>query len=601
MFKRTLALLLSASLIIFTASCTKAATSYSEESVPVYFADMTGDKKATVRMYGDIPYIKIDDYYNELFFTGADAYPNEASPMKVEHHGSVYDTYSYNGIKASFDVDAETFECENFDSYSTPPYYALLLNSERDPSAPFVRVLRTDYSGDLKAVKVDFAQYGIDIVGDKDDLWVPVPVLSCLFCSPFAYNVYFNGKGLYLEDGMQQLQEVNAKDQDDGYYDFTQNERSKEKAKFDYGVICFYVDTCYGYPERSRLSTSIAEVGLDKTLDTTIDGMKLTGIKEKLMSSDIKDYAAGLYCLSIALDDGGHTGFPDFMWMSQEDLSAISKAMGEMGIAPTEKTSVAEVSGQSIIDAYTGAGDSFDLMEKVMYDDGEQALYFEKGDTAMYLFDHFYCNRAAWTAYEDGSLSEMPEDSMGTFMKALDKAKSNPKIKNFVVNLAVNSGGESGIATTMSKIISGQAYRHQYDSYTGQDEVIYYDVDLNFDGVFDEKDDEVSYPFRFAVITGAITYSAANYLANMARDNGVVVLGEQAGGGACSPQRTPFPEGFAFHLSGRYTLRDKNNEHVDFGVEPDYVLTQEKDGEVDYSQFADLELISRYMDEFYKK
>ena len=111
------------------------------------------------------------------------------------------------------------------------------------------------------------------------------------------------------------------------------------------------------------------------------------------------------------------------------------------------------------------------------------------------------------------------------------------RFKKFVINIALNAGGESGISTAMVKIICGETYRHQYDSYTGQDEVIHYDVDLNFDGVFDEKDDEVSYPFEFAVMVGAQTYSAANYLASMAKDNGIPVLGEQTGGASCSQRR----------------------------------------------------------------
>jgi C-terminal processing protease CtpA/Prc len=161
--------------------------------------------------------------------------------------------------------------------------------------------------------------------------------------------------------------------------------------------------------------------------------------------------------------------------------------------------------------------------------------------------------------------------------------------------------GESGISTAMAKIICGETYRHQYDSYTGQDEVIHYDVDLNFDGVFDEKDDEVSYPFEFAVMVGAQTYSAANYLASMAKDNGIPVLGEQTGGGACSPQITPEPEGLYYSLSGRYSLMDKNNKSVDMGIEPDFVLTKEKDGEYDYSLYADFDEISRMIDEYYGK
>jgi hypothetical protein len=87
----------------------------------------------------------------------------------------------------------------------------------------------------------------------------------------------------------------------------------------------------------------------------------------------------------------------------------------------------------------------------------------------------------------------------------------------------------------------------------------------------------------------------------MAKDNGVVVLGEQSGGGACSPHRTPESEGLWFQLSGRYKLMDKNNQHVDFGVEPDYVLTEEKDGEMDYNRFFDFEEISRLINEYYQK
>ena len=66
---------------------------------------------------------------------------------------------------------------------------------------------------------------------------------------------------------MAVLQPVSAKSTDAGYYGFMDSARSEEKARFDYNNLCFYVDTCYGRPEISRLSASIAESGLDKTLD----------------------------------------------------------------------------------------------------------------------------------------------------------------------------------------------------------------------------------------------------------------------------------------------------------------------------------------------
>ena len=572
-----------------------------EKTVPVYRDRPESDESAVIRMYGDIPYMKIDDFYNNLYFTGAEAYPQQASPMTVTRNGNSYETTAYNGTKGVFNVEAGTFTCENLDAYANPPYYALLLASERDSSAPFVRISHTEYSGALTAKTMDFSKYGIKLEGDGDELWVPLAVLQCLFSSPYAYNAYFNGKGIYMQDGMETLQPESARNLDSEYYDFMKNARSEEKARFDYSVLCFYVDNCFGYPERSRLSESIAEVGLDKTLDQTIDGIHLSAIKESLLSTDMEEYVFGIFALMTAIDDGGHTTFADMPMLTEERKVAWAKKKAELGLVPSEKNALADASFNSITKVYQQAAkDNFDYVEGITYDNGEWANYFEKGDTALYLFTHFYCNRLSWTQYEDGQLSEMPQDTMGTFMKCLEKAKSNPNIKKFVIFLAMNNGGESGIATTMAKIISGQAYRHQYNAYTGQDEIIWYDVDLNFDGVFDEKDNEVSYPFKFAVIAGANTYSAANYLTSMAKDNGVCVLGEQSGGGACSPQPTPESEGTMFNLSARYKLVDRNNEHVDFGIVPDVVLTVEKDGETDYGRFFDFEEISRLIDAFYQ-
>ena len=572
-----------------------------EKAVPVYRDRPESDESAVIRMYGDIPYMKIDDFYNNLYFTGAEAYPQQASPMTVTRNENSYETTAYNGTKGVFDVEAGTFTCENLDAYANPPYYALLLASERDSSAPFVRISHTEYSGALTAKTMDFSKYGIKLEGDGDELWVPLAVLQCLFSSPYAYNAYFNGKGIYMQDGMETLQPESARNLDSEYYDFMKNARSEEKARFDYSVLCFYVDNCFGYPERSRLSESIAEVGLDKTLDQTIDGIHLSAIKESLLSTDMEEYVFGIFALMTAIDDGGHTTFADMPMLTEERKVAWAKKKAELGLVPSKKNALADASFNSITKVYQQAAkDNFDYVEGITYDNGEWANYFEKGDTALYLFTHFYCNRLSWTQYEDGQLSEMPQDTMGTFMKCLEKAKSNPNIKKFVIFLAMNNGGESGIATTMAKIISGQAYRHQYNAYTGQDEIIWYDVDLNFDGVFDEKDNEVSYPFKFAVIAGANTYSAANYLTSMAKDNGVCVLGEQSGGGACSPQPTPESEGTMFNLSARYKLVDRNNEHVDFGIVPDVVLTVEKDGETDYGRFLDFEEISRLIDAFYQ-
>ena len=588
------------------ASASASAAAATDKAVPVYRDAMDSNESVTVRMYGDIPYMKIDEFYNKLYFTGAEKYPEKAKQMVVTHEGSVYEAPAFDGTKATFDADADTFTCENLDAYTMAPYYTMFLSEQADPSAPFVRVSGTDRTGDVSPKTVDLKKYGIDLVADGDDLWVPLPTLEGIFSCPYAYEVYYNGQGIYVSDGMEVLQTTNAKDLDENYYAFTKENRSAERAAFDYGNLCFYVDTFYGHPASSRISESIKADGLDKTLDKTIDGMKLSGVKEALKSTDMKEYAFGMNGLiNSAFDDGGHTSFRDMMsWMPQEEMAKWGQRMDELGLSENVNTLRSDESSEALADVLNKGIDAKSIPgEPLRYADGSgYAIYMEQGDTAMYVLTGNYdIDRAGWTAYENGETSEMPQDSMGTFMQALDKAKANPDIKNFVVNIALCPGGESGISTTISKIISGQTYRHQFNELSGQDEVIHYDVDANFDRVFDEKDNEVSYPFSFAVVASSYSYSAANYLANMAKDNGVCLLGETSGGGANSPQVTPEAEGQSFNMSARYKLMDKNNQHVDFGVEPDYVLTQEKDGAKDYSQYFDLAAISQYVNEYYAK
>ena len=120
--KRLLSILLVFVMVMSSGAFAFAEVNYTEETVPVYRDSLTGNETVVLRMFGDIPYIKIDDYYNKLIFTGAEKYPQQASPMQVTRNGSVYETTAYDGTKGVFDAETDTFECENLDKYANPPY-----------------------------------------------------------------------------------------------------------------------------------------------------------------------------------------------------------------------------------------------------------------------------------------------------------------------------------------------------------------------------------------------------------------------------------------------------------------------------------------------
>jgi hypothetical protein len=64
--------------------------------------------------------------------------------------------------------------------------------------------------------------------------------------------------------------------------------------------------------------------------------------------------------------------------------------MTELGIAPPEKNTFVDNSLNSIVSSIQlTSKDDFDLNEDITYDNGGWAKYYEKGDTALYLFQQF--------------------------------------------------------------------------------------------------------------------------------------------------------------------------------------------------------------------
>ena len=117
---------------------------------------------------------------------------------------------------------------------------------------------------------------------------------------------------------------------------------------------------------------------------------------------------------------------------------------------------------------------------------------------------------------------------------------------------------------------------------TGQKVTLNYEVDRNFDGVFDERDAKMSYDYNFAALTSAMSFSCGNALPSMMEDAGMPVLGEKSRGGACMLMPLSTAEGFDYTISGyRARLCNKAGENIDNSVPVDADLLQyEADGSV---------------------
>ena len=196
---------------------------------------------------------------------------------------------------------------------------------------------------------------------------------------------------------------------------------------------------------------------------------------------------------------------------------------------------------------------------------------------------------------------ELPDDTMGKAAKGLMRAAEDAEIRNVVFDLGTNPGGYSDAVAGVISLMTGRDYLCGFNELSKQSFRVYFDVDRNLDGEIDEKDDEVSYDFNYAVITSGASFSCGNMFPFLVKEEGGMVIGDRSGGGSCSIQKAVLSEGFEISISGcKFKLTDGSGSDLEKGVTPDVQLeigkrteTNEITGEEiifsDYAAFGDLD------------
>ena len=213
------------------------------------------------------------------------------------------------------------------------------------------------------------------------------------------------------------------------------------------------------------------------------------------------------------------------------------------------------------------------------------------------MFNTFALDLDGWeNYYNHGGALPVETDTYAAFHAALDKAATNPEIKNFVIDLSMNSGGESFAMSAMVALVCGESDIRFEDTVNGERTCVSYLTDTNLDGVFDEKDLEVRYDLNFAVLASRQTFSSGNAMTSILADRGIPVLGERSGGGSCSVQSNATAEGWIYSISNNIHLINAAGEDIDAGVPViAELVTVSDDGTRDYSGFYDFDRIREHI------
>ena len=375
--------------------------------------------------------------------------------------------------------------------------------------------------------------------------------------------------------------------------------RGADLADFTYGELCFNIDTFYGRPGQELIHDALEDGGLDEVLST-----RYPEVKEKLLSTDFDKFFSGLNLLVHGLlFDGGHTAMVsklltdagDTAGAAMDELIQSDYGMGFAGIAVGYITN--------------------SLMAAARYNTYGDDFYAEKGDTAMIFFDEFVVDNDAWKAYYAGEGSlPVENDTLGTINAGLTRASANPEIRNVVIDISCNGGGNTAALNAIEWLLTGKGYMNYENLLSGQTTTEGYEVDANFDGSFDGGDQPFT-QFRYGVLTSGASFSCGNAFPFFMKEHGAMILGMPSGGGACAIRICSIGGVECSTSAASSRMVTDKGESVDNGCPVDKEITveftamegiTEENAEeafdalmADAASFYDLDVISAAMNEFF--
>ncbi|MBR0531173.1 MAG: hypothetical protein IJJ96_01055 [Bacteroidales bacterium] len=583
--------------------------SYTEKVFPVVYK-VTPDAQVTLRFYDalpDVPYISVSDF-QAIVLPG--------STMTVTHTGVGEYTLTNADATAVVNINNDVFVSEDFEAFTNQMGLLQpgMANVYYD-GMPFVRYKGVTYTPANVTTTLDMGKYGIDIHADgKGAVYFPFATLADMYTDLFYHHTGFNGEKVVVNTSVN---EVNLSEIDPTYNEplLSKKARSESMAAFNYKELCFAMDHFYGYPGRVKYNAQLKAKGLDKVLEEDVENGP--EIKQLLLSTSMGEYFTGMMGL-FAIYFDGHTS-----------MEILSQAVGNERekyadlLAEFTRTQMAHMNFQGML--LEAVAPMMSMMQSSMavaqlrpaaY--GQGVTYYKKGNTAVCVFDSFNSrNEKAWKDYYEGkgpmpTVENTQGDDMVIFLDALKKADADPEVKNLIIDISANGGGSADIVMAMTSLIMDKSYISQDNALTGQRAIVEYEVDRNFDGVFDEKDKDVHYDLNFAVLTSGMSFSCGNLFPSILKDNGIPVMGETSGGGACAIQAMCTADGFCFQISSfRARLNTLAGENIDEGIIPDLPIATDGKTQVevseeeavparDYSKFFDVDYLTKLLSEYKK-
>ena len=554
-------------------------TDYEKKNVPTYFFSMEKSGTTECVFFEDepsVPYINPVDYLKHIYTVGFE---------EVKNPDGTFTVTKATGENMTIDPETDTVSFDIYENYFGTDSNQAGSSMDTD----FVLGHPNRFLGEPQGITFDLSKYQLDAAKVEGEIYLPLPTIADLFDSSYNAGLYFDGSIYYTHT-------YGAEKYVDRSSYFSTVECDKSLIDYDYRELCFVMDNLYGKPYKSKMSASISELGLDKTLDTYSDDTRLA---KKLLFSDSKiDYMLGLALLQGYFSDGGHTAL-NYESNEYRSDTVLGKAWADFMSDPDNEEIVKRIfalnmNGDNLIYEFRlkpQRAEKYAQYEKVNSWENNSISCVREGDTLVFVFDNYI------------------NEVVRPFKWSLDYAKENG-IKTFIVDDSSNSGGSSAVLAYILQImINSQMHSNVFElkmSNTATHNVFAspFELDLNLDGQFDDADKEVVYDFNFAILASGKSFSCGNLLPVLAQEYGIPVLGETSGG-ECAIDIRYIPTTLAYGISSSSKLITDSGAIVDKGATHDYFLVDMVyDEEVGqemkhFSNMYDIPSITKMIDDFY--
>lgn len=538
----------------------------SDKEVNVYYNSLDSKENVKLKFYDkeqEIPYINISDAMRirQSLFDSSITYETKGkSTYKIENTSSKYTVTFNNRGTVIFNITNQSISIDNLAlvqaySYNDTVYDILCKDTTDNEKINYVTHQKKS-NGSLKAysylghsMNIYLGGYNIPIYGDSSSLYIPLDLFNNFFVS-YSYNLFsYNGDDIYV------LPFINAPTEAylNSYYSGSNSnkERSDKLAEFSYYSLLLNLDYQYGLSDLHGFTSFNKEFE-----DTKISSL--------LKSKDNIEYTSGLFNMIYNTFGDAHCSFAKrSVYIKQDVVTQVNKSFNNANIGITELY------------------DNLSKIESARAKIGETnpdylKCYYEDGDTAYVRFDHFDTFSKV-PDYYSIETNGSETDTFGVINYANKMIKANSNIKNVVIDLSTNYGGEEiALVFALGWILGDDARISVNNPITSTNSTIYYNADINLDGKYDVNDDTLEGYNKF-VLTSKHSYSCGNALPCICKESQKVkIIGQTSGGGTCQVFPIITTDGTIINISGGARLSNETNSHysdIDGGATPDYVIT----------------------------